>query len=74
MPLRAAEKPDELAPLHGPLKTHLVEGLKPSILRCSGEREMFRPDVSFGSKADMCSAKDHVCSTPESQLKVFAPW
>jgi hypothetical protein len=44
-----ADKTDELAPLHGPLKTHLVQGLKLSILRRSGEREMFRPNVRFGS-------------------------
>ena len=65
---RTADKTDELAPFHGPLKTHLVQGLKPSILRRSGEREMFRPDVRFGSKADMCSAKAHVRYVPKADI------
>jgi len=46
---RAADKTDERAPLHGPPKTHSVQALKPTTLRRSGEREMFRPDVRFGS-------------------------
>jgi hypothetical protein len=25
-----------------------------------------RPDVRFGSEADICAAQDHVCFTPES--------
>ena len=57
---RAADKTDELASPHGPPKTRLVQGLKPSILRRSGEWEMLRPDVRFGSKADMCGAQANV--------------
>jgi hypothetical protein len=28
-----------------------------------------RIDVRFGSKADMCAAKRHVCFTPNSDIK-----
>jgi site-specific recombinase XerC len=37
---RAADKTDELASPHGPPGTQLVQGLKPSILRRGGAREM----------------------------------
>jgi hypothetical protein len=60
-----------------PLRTRLVECLKPSTLRPGGEGEMphnrsqtlITPDVRFGSKADICSAIDHVCFTPKSDSK-----
>jgi hypothetical protein len=41
-----------------------VQGLKLSILRRSGEREMFGADVRFGSKADILLSD--VRFTPES--------
>jgi hypothetical protein len=48
---------------------------RPKRLECQGKlnssgchcgSRMGRADVRFGSKADMCSAKRHVCFTPES--------
>jgi hypothetical protein len=50
-----------------------VRGLKPSTLRRGGEREMFRPDVRFGSKVDICSAKGHVRFAPNSDRKSGFP-
>jgi hypothetical protein len=57
-----------------PARTTLFAMLNHSRIRPGGEQEMahnrlqmlIRPNVRFGSKADMCSAKGHARLTPKS--------
>src|SRR5262249_13807546 len=58
---RAAEQCDELAPLHASSNLRASNGLNWDIGRAW--------HVRFGSKADMCGAKEHVRFAPESDIK-----
>ena len=76
---RAAEKRDELAPLHVPPEDQAFpECQKPSTLRPGRVRRNgaqpnayssgSKPDVRFGSLVDMCSAKGHVRFGPKADM------
>src|SRR5215475_5015678 len=78
---RAADKRDAFAPSHVALAR--ASGVRPArCLKSSTFRlgrgqvithnrlsDSGQPDVRFGSKADICSAKPHVRFTPESDIK-----
>jgi hypothetical protein len=63
----AADKTDEFAPLHKPPKPHLVQGSSLALCEATVSGETFRPDVRFGSKADICAATSHSALPPKAK-------
>src|SRR5262249_34570906 len=63
-----SKKGDELAPSHC-----LLPRLKRGIVTVQTRFVKGRPDVRFGSKADMCSAKGHVRFAPNSDRESGLP-
>ena len=66
---RAAEKRNELAPLHVPYPEARRQGIVPAQTSASAVEWRAAADVRFGSKADMCSAKRHVRLVPIADIQ-----
>ena len=66
----AAAKRDEIASLHVPLRTSvaLCDWAASEKWHAIGRPDLSKPNVRFGSKADMCSAQADVCFMPIADM------